>query len=76
MKKILTNLLLGETATITKILEDTPTTRRLMEIGFIKGRKVKMVRMSPNKKIYVVELLDYQIEIRKNILKLIEVESE
>lgn len=76
MKKCkLHSLPVNKTGIITDVLWQNNISRRLMELGFIKGEKVKVLSVSGGTT-FVIEILDYKIEMRKNALALIEVEYE
>ena len=47
-----------------------------MELGFIKGNKVKMVRSSPKQNVFIVEQGNSILEVRRNALSLIMVDYE
>ncbi len=50
--------------------------RRLLELGFLPGEKVKVLRKSLLGKAYLVELRFYTLTIRRDIAKFIMVEGE
>lgn len=66
----------GKEAIISNVLWQKNISRRLMELGFIKGVRVKMLKASPKQNVFIIRLMDYDIEIRKNALSLIEVDYE
>lgn len=45
--------------------------RRLMELGFLKGEKIKVLRKSLLGKAYLIELRLYTLTIRKDIAKFV-----
>lgn len=49
--------------------------RRLLELGFLKGERVKVLRKSLLGRAYLVELRFYTLTIRKDIAKFIMVEG-
>lgn len=50
--------------------------RRLLELGFLQGEKVKILRKSLLGKAYLVELRFYTLTIRKDIARFILVEDQ
>lgn len=50
--------------------------RRLLELGFLPGEKVKVLRKSLLGKAYLIELRFYTLTIRRDIAKFILVEDE
>ncbi|MBQ7308210.1 MAG: ferrous iron transport protein A [Clostridia bacterium] len=66
----------GKKGTIVNVIWEKNISRRLMELGFVKGTTVEMLFSSPKENLFIVRLIDFEIEIRKNALKLIEVEYE
>ena len=43
-----------------------PLKRRLAELGFVKGTKVRIINISPLKNSYLIELRGYVLALRKN----------
>ena len=70
------SLPIGKIGIITEVIWSKDISRRLMEIGFIKGNKVEILHASPKGNIFVVALSDYRLEMRKNLLALVMVEYE
>ena len=62
------------------IIEDTVAPlrlkRRLLDLGFNKGSKVKIVNISPLKNSYLLEIHGYIIALRKNAVNSIKVREE
>ena len=50
--------------------------RRIMEMGFVKGKKVKVIKNAPLKDPIEYSLLDYRVSLRRSEAELIEVISE
>ncbi len=65
----------GETGVITKILGHGAFRKRVMEIGFVKGREVSMVLNAPLQDPIKYALMDYEVSLRKSEADLIEIES-
>ena len=65
----------GETKRIAKILgSQIAIKRRLLELGFLPGRKVKIAKKSLSKKTVLVQIEEYLLAIRCSIAKAIIVE--
>lgn len=77
MKKCkLSSLPIGKEGIIDNIIWKKNVSSRLMELGFIKGEKIEMIKSSPKENVFIIRLLDYEIEIRRNACELIEVRYE
>ena len=50
--------------------------RRLLDLGFNKGSKVKIINISPLKNSYLLEIHGYIIALRKNAVSSIKVREE
>ena len=50
--------------------------RRIMEMGFVKGKKVKVIKNAPLKDPIEYSLMDYRVSLRRSEAELIEVISE
>ena len=70
------SLPVNKEAIITNIIFEKNVSLRLMELGFIKGNKVKMIFVSPKEKTFIVEVMNSTMMIRKDALRLVEVEYE
>lgn len=68
---------LGHFATICGFADSTPIKikRRLLDLGFTKGQKIKVVRKSTLGKDYMVELRYFTLTLRGDILRYILVEE-
>lgn len=64
MTKKLSEIKLGEPATILSFIEDD-ISENLMKMGFIPGELVKIERFAPLGDPIVVEVLGYQLSIRR-----------
>lgn len=69
----LSDLQPGETAVITKILGHGAFRKRVMEMGFVKGRQVTMILNAPLHDPIKFSLMDYEVSLRKSEAQLIEV---
>lgn len=64
-----------ETVVITKILGHGSFRRRISEMGFVKGKEVKVIKNAPFNGPFEFKILDYNISLRKSEADLIEVVS-
>ncbi|MDE6271615.1 MAG: ferrous iron transport protein B [Muribaculaceae bacterium] len=71
----LSDLKPGETVIVTKILGHGAFRKRVMEMGFVKGREVKMILNAPLLDPIKFKLMDYEVSLRKAEANLIEVET-
>lgn len=71
----LSHLKPGETVVITKILGHGAFRKRVMEMGFVKGREVQMILNAPLQDPIKFKLMDYEISLRRAEADLIEVET-
>jgi len=62
-----------ETVVITKVLGHGSFRKRIAEMGFIKGKEVKVIKNAPFKGPFEFKILDYNISLRKSEADLIEV---
>lgn len=69
----LSDLKPGETAVIIKILGHGAFRKRVMEMGFVKGREVTMVLNAPLQDPIKYSLMDYEVSLRRAEAQLIEV---
>lgn len=65
----------GQTGVITKILGHGAFRKRVMEMGFVKGRQVTMVLNAPLHDPIKFSLMDYEVSLRKAEAALIEIET-
>lgn len=70
----LSDLKPGETGVITKILGHGAFRKRVMEMGFVRGREVTMVLNAPLQDPIKFSLMDYEVSLRKAEANLIEIE--
>ena len=64
----------GETAVVTKILGHGAFRKRVMEMGFVRGREVTMVLNAPLQDPIKYKLMDYEVSLRRAEAEMIEVE--
>jgi len=64
----------GETGVITKILGHGAFRKRVMEMGFVKGREVRVVLNAPLQDPVKYALMDYEVSLRRAEADLIEVD--
>lgn len=70
----LSDLKNGETGRITKILGHGAFRKRVMEMGFVRGREVKMILNAPLQDPVKYSLMDYEVSLRRKEAELIEIE--
>ena len=70
----LSELKSGEIGVVTKILGHGAFRKRVMEMGFVRGREVKMVLNAPLQDPIKYKLMDYEVSLRRAEANLIEVE--
>lgn len=63
----------GETGVITKILGHGAFRKRVMEIGFVRGREVKCILNAPLMDPVKYALMDYEVSLRRNEASMIEI---
>lgn len=77
LKKIrLSELNTGEKGVIVKVLGHGGFRKRIVEMGFIKGKTVEVILNAPLKDPIKYRLLDYEISLRRQEAEMIEVVSE
>lgn len=64
----------GETAVVTKILGHGAFRKRVMEMGFVRGREVTTILNAPLQDPIKYKLMDYEVSLRRAEANLIEVE--
>lgn len=69
----LSDLMPGQTGVITKILGHGAFRKRVMEMGFVRGREVTMVLNAPLQDPVKYSLMDYEVSLRKAEAELIEI---
>ncbi|MGM0620877.1 MAG: ferrous iron transport protein B [Bacteroidota bacterium] len=63
----------SETVIITKVLGHGSFRKRITEMGFVKGKEVKVIKNAPFKGPFEFKILDYNVSLRKSEADLIEV---
>ncbi len=63
----------SETVIITKVLGHGSFRKRISEMGFVKGKEVRVIKNAPFKGPFEFKILDYNISLRKSEADLIEV---
>ncbi|MCL1934233.1 MAG: ferrous iron transport protein B [Candidatus Azobacteroides sp.] len=69
----LSELKRGEKGIITKVLGRGAFRRRIIEMGFIKGKEVEVITEAPLKDPTEYKLMDYEVSLRKSEAELIEI---
>src|SRR5690554_550369 len=69
----LADLTNGQEAIIIKVKGHGAFRRRILEMGFIKGKKVTVIKNAPLKDPIEYELLNYQVSLRRSEARLVEV---
>ncbi len=69
----LSDLKPGETGVITKILGHGAFRKRVMEMGFVRGREVTMILNAPLQDPIKYSLMDYEVSLRRAEAQLIEI---
>lgn len=72
----LSELIQGEKGVIVKVLGHGGFRKRIVEMGFIKGKTVEVILNAPLKDPIKYRLLDYEISLRRQEAEMIEVVSE
>ncbi len=71
----LSDIAIGDSAIITKVRGRGAFHKRLMEMGFVRGQKIEVVRVAPLGDPIEYRLMGYEISLRRNEAELIEVVS-
>src|SRR5574344_2182465 len=72
----LSELMTGEKGVIVKVLGHGGFRKRIVEMGFIKGKTVEVVLNAPLKDPIKYKILGYEISLRRNEAEMIEIVSE
>lgn len=72
----LSELITGQEASITGMAGDSAIKRRLNEMGFIPGRKIKAIKAAPLKDPVEYEIMDYKITIRQKDAALVTIAQD
>lgn len=70
----LTELKPGQTGRIVKILGHGAFRKRVMEMGFVRGREVRMILQAPLQDPIKYSLMDYEVSLRRSEADLIEIQ--
>ncbi len=73
---ILSELTNGQSGVITKVKGRGAFRKRIIEMGFIKGKKVQVVKNAPLKDPIQYSIMGYEVSLRRNEARLIEVITE
>ncbi|MFA7397452.1 MAG: ferrous iron transport protein A [Candidatus Bathyarchaeia archaeon] len=66
----------GQTAIITTMQQNGPVKRRLLEMGLVRGSKIKIIRRAPLGDPIEIEIRDYKLTLRKKEADTITVETQ
>lgn len=69
----LAQLKTGETGVVVKILGHGAFRKRMIEMGFVKGREIKVLLAAPLKDPIKYEIMDYEVSLRRAEAELVEV---
>ena len=72
----LSDLKTNEEAVIVKVKGFGAFRKRIIEMGFVKGKKVKVIKNAPLKDPIEYEIMDYKVSLRRSEAKMIEVISK
>lgn len=72
---ILSDIKCGQSATVTKLLENGAIKRRIMDMGITKGTRVSVVKVAPLGDPIELSVRGYQLSLRKADARLIEVDE-
>ena len=70
----LSDLKPGQTGVITKILGHGAFRKRVMEMGFVRGREIRVILNAPLQDPVKYALMDYEVSLRRSEAALVEVE--
>lgn len=69
----LSDLKTGETGIITKVVGHGAFRKRITEMGFVKGKKVKVIKNAPLQDPVEYEIMDYNVSLRRTEARLVEI---
>jgi len=72
----LASLKTGESGTITKVRGHGAFRKRITEMGFVKGKEVKVIRNAPLQDPVEYEIMGYLVSLRRSEARLIEVDTD
>ncbi|MBM3421220.1 MAG: GTP-binding protein, partial [Bacteroidetes bacterium] len=73
---LLSDLATGESAVITRVLGQGAFRRRITEMGFVKGKKVTVIKNAPLQDPVEYEIMGYNVSLRRSEASMIMVASE
>ena len=76
MPRLLTDLAAGEGGILCQPREDIPIPRRLLDLGFVPGTAVRVLRRAPLGDPLEIELRGYRVCLRRSQLDALVVEPE
>ena len=71
----LSDLATSEEGIITKVFGQGAFRKRITEMGFVKGKKVRVIKNAPLQDPIEYEIMDYRVSLRRNEAQLVEVIS-
>ncbi|MDE6122818.1 MAG: 50S ribosome-binding GTPase, partial [Duncaniella dubosii] len=72
----LSDLKPGQEATVVKILGHGAFRKRMLEMGFVTGRKVRVLLDAPLRDPVKYEIMDYEVSLRRSEAELVEVSTD
>ncbi len=72
----LANMQIGQCARVRQLSAESSVRHRLMEMGLVRGSRVKVVRFAPMGDPIDIEVRGYHLSLRKSEAQCIEVEPE
>ena len=69
----LSELNTGESATILKVTGHGGFRRRILEMGFVRGKRVEVVLNAPLKDPIEYRIMDYEVSLRRSEAQMVEV---
>lgn len=73
--KVMTEMTIGETARVNKILGSGPLKRRLMDMGLTRGTKIEIKKYAPLGDPIEIQVRNYELTLRKKEAELIVVQG-
>ena len=71
----LSDIITGDEAIITKVLGHGAFRKRITEMGFVKGKKVRVIKNAPLQDPVEYEIMGYNVSLRRSEAELVEVIS-
>ena len=72
----LSDLKTGQSAVILKVLGHGGFRRRIMEMGFVRGKRVEVLQNAPLKDPIKYKVMEYEVSLRRSEAQMIEVITE